>query len=108
MANKPFNFRHYDLDSFALYVNGKQIPNEGLSLCIDHEKPSVMGYTTLFEGSGIHHSNACRQITHDMYIAGYSMLLFDQTPDLSALGHTSYMDSGNIRLELKLLNALPY
>jgi len=23
MATNPFNFRHYDLDSFALYVNGK-------------------------------------------------------------------------------------
>jgi len=30
MATNPFHFRHYDLDSFALYVNGKQIPSEGL------------------------------------------------------------------------------
>jgi len=47
------------------------------------------------------------QITHDMYIAGYFMLLFDLTPDLSASGHTSHMDSGNIRLELKFRKALP-
>ena len=38
MANNPLNFPHYDLDSFALYVNGKQIPSEGLSLGMDHEK----------------------------------------------------------------------
>ena len=38
MATNPFNFRHYDLDSFALYVNGKQIPSEGLSLGMDHDK----------------------------------------------------------------------
>jgi len=36
------------------------------------------------------------------------MLLFDLTPDLRASeGHTSHMDSGNIRLELKLRKALP-
>jgi len=84
MTTNPFNFRHYDLDSFALYVNGKQIPSEGLSLGMDHAKTSVMGYRTLFEGSGIHHSNAGLQITHDMYIAGCFMLLFDLTPYLSA------------------------
>ena len=81
MATNPFNFRHYDLESFAIYVNGKQIPSEGLTLGKNHEKTSVMGYRTLFEGSGIHHSNAGLQITHDMYIAGYFMLLFDLTPD---------------------------
>jgi len=108
MATNPFHFRHYDLDSFALYVNGKQIPSEGLSLGMDHEKTSVMGYRTLFEGSGIHHSNAGLQITHDMYIAGNFMLLFDRTPDLSASGHTSHVDSGNIRLELKFRKSLPH
>ena len=107
MATNPFNFRHKDLDSFALYVNGKQIASEGLSLGVDHEKTSIMGYRTLFEVSGIHHSNAGLQITHDIYNAGYFMLLFDLTPDLSASGHSSHMDSGNIRLKFKFRNALP-
>jgi hypothetical protein len=43
----PYNFRHYDLNYFALYVNGRQIPHEGMSLGMDHEKTSVMGYKTL-------------------------------------------------------------
>jgi len=66
VTTNPYNFRHYDLSSFALNVNGKQIPTEGLSLGMDHDKTSVMGYRTLFEGSGIHHSNSGLQITHDM------------------------------------------
>jgi hypothetical protein len=75
---------------------------------MDHEKTSVMGYRTLFEGSGIHHSDKGLQITHDMYINGYFMLLFDLTPDRSASeGHTSYPDNGNIRVELKFSRALP-
>jgi hypothetical protein len=67
-----------------MYVNGTQIPNEGLSLGMDLETTFVMGYRTLFEGSGIYHSNSGLQITHDMYIAGYLMLLFDLTPDRAA------------------------
>jgi hypothetical protein len=107
MATNPFDFHHYDLDSFVLYVNGKH-PSEGLSLGMDHEKTSVMGYRTLFEGSGIHHSNAGLQITRDNNIVGYFMLLFDFTPDLSASeGNTSHMDSGNIMLEFKFRKALP-
>ena len=66
------------------------------------------GYITLFEGSGIHHSNAGLQITHDMYIEGFFMLLFHLTPVLSASeGHSSHMDIGNIKLELKFRKAMP-
>ena len=74
-----------------------------------HEKTSVIGYRTLFEGSGIHQSNVGLQITHDMYIAAYFTLLFDLPPDLCASeGDTSHMVRGNIRLELKFGKALPH
>jgi hypothetical protein len=103
----PFNFRHHDIRHFALYVNGKQIPSEGLYLDAGREKTTVMGYRTLFEASGIRHSNTGLQITHDMYIAGYFMLLFDLTPDHGAAGHTSHPDSGHIRIEAQFKKALP-
>ena len=61
--SNPFKFRHYDWEHIAMYVNGKQIPSEGLSLDMSHEKTTVMGYRTLFEGSVIHHSNTGFQIT---------------------------------------------
>jgi len=46
LDTNPYNFRHYDLSNFTLFVNGKQIPNEGLSLDMDHEKTSVIGQRT--------------------------------------------------------------
>lgn len=104
----PHKFLRYDLSSFALFVNGKQISNVGLSLNMDHEKTSVVVYRTRFQGSGIHNSNSDLQITHDMYIADYFMLLFDLTPDLCASeGHRSHLDNGNIRMELKFSKPLP-
>ena len=63
MSTNPFNFRHFDLNHFALYVNGRQIPPQGLSLDMSREKTAIMGYRTLFEGSGILHSNSGLQIT---------------------------------------------
>ena len=52
----PYKFQHYDISDFSLFVNGKQFPNEDLTLGMDHEKMSVMGYRSLFEASGIYHS----------------------------------------------------
>jgi len=83
-------------------MNGKQFPKEGLTLGMDHEKTSVMGYRTLFEASGIQHLNTGLQITPDMHINGYFMLLFDLTPDRGASeGHKSHPENGSIRIELK-------
>ena len=70
-------------------VDGRQIPPEGVNIIADHEKTSIMGYRTLFQGSGIHHSNSGLQITPDKYINGFFMLVIDLTPDLAVSeGHT--------------------
>ena len=109
MDTNPYFFSNYDLQNFALYVNGKQIPGGGdLSLEKSIEKKAVMAYRTLCERSGIHHPNSELQITPEMNIKGYFMLLFDLTPDRTASeGHTSHPDNGNFRIELKFAKALP-
>jgi len=85
-----------------LFLNDKHFSNEGLTLDMEHEKTSVLGYRTLFEGSDIHHSNTGLQIKHDMYIHGYFMLLFDLTPGMGASeGRTSDPENGNTTIKLK-------
>jgi hypothetical protein len=64
-GTNPFDFRHYDIEQFAIYMNGQQIPSEGLSIDTSHEKGSTLAYQTLFSGSGIYHRNRGVQITHD-------------------------------------------
>ncbi|GFG35836.1 hypothetical protein Cfor_01161 [Coptotermes formosanus] len=44
---KPYVFRHFDLNNFELYANGKQIPSGGLSLDASHKKTTLMAYRTL-------------------------------------------------------------
>jgi len=65
-----------------------------------HEKTTVFSYGPLFEGyTGL-------RITHDMFINGYFMLLFDLTPDHSASDrYTSLSENGNIRIEMKFNTA---
>ena len=79
VETNPYKFKLYDLSGFSLYVNAKIVPSEGLKLEMDHEKTSVMGYRTLFDRSGKHHSNSEIQVTH-MYINCYFMLLFHLMP----------------------------
>ena len=103
----PYAFHHFKLNNFVMYVNGRQVPAEGLSLNTANIKTSTMAYQTLFRGLGIHHANTGLQISHELYMKGYFMLLFDLTPDHSASeGHTSLADNGNIRIELKFDDAL--
>jgi len=104
-----YKFQHY-ISDFSLFANGKQFPNEGLSLGMDDEKTTVMGYRTLFGASCIHHSNTGLRITHDMYtsINRYFMLLFALTSARGASdGHSSHPENGNIRIELKFNKTLP-
>ena len=71
------------------------------------EKTSVMGYLTLFVGSGFHHSNTGLQINPAMYINVFFTLVFDLTPNLAASdGHASDYAHGHIRLVLKFRKAL--
>ena len=106
--SNPYNLRHYDLTNFTMYVISSQIPSESLSVNMGHEKTSVKGYATLFEGTGIHHSNSGLQTTHDMYINGFFMIVYDLTPYLAASkGHASPPTSGDIWIDLKFAKALP-
>ncbi|GFG34580.1 hypothetical protein Cfor_10336 [Coptotermes formosanus] len=85
-----------------MYVSGLQVPSGGVTLNASHEQTTTLAYQMLFSGSGIHHGNAGLQITHDLYINGCFLLLFDTSPDLGfSDGHTSLADSGNMGIELK-------
>ena len=89
VTTNPYFSCHYNINHLPLHVKGKQIPAEVLCLTMDHEKTSVMGYRTLLEASGIHHSISGLQTTNDMNINGYFIFLFDFKKGRAATdGHT--------------------
>jgi hypothetical protein len=107
MDSNPYNFRHYDMNYFSLIVNGKQYPIEGLSMDTSSQKTSVMAYNTLFDATGIHHSDRVAN-PPDMFLNSYFMLLFDLSPDRSAFASHKFLpDNGVVRLEMRFANPLP-
>jgi hypothetical protein len=66
-----------------------------------------MGYKTMFEGSGIHNSDTGLQVTHDLYIKGFFMLVLDLTSDRAASGHSSHPENRFIRIDVKFGKPLP-
>ena len=89
-------------------MNGKQFPNEGLSLGIYYEMTSVIGNRKFFEASDIHYSNSRLQTTHDVYIKGYFRLLFDLNSDRgTSEGRTPQHENDSIRNELKFNEVVP-
>jgi hypothetical protein len=65
------------MNYFSLFFNGKQYPIEDLSTDTSSNKTSVMAYNTLFDATGIHHSDTGLQIRPDIFLNDYFMLLFD-------------------------------
>jgi hypothetical protein len=43
--SNPYNLHHHNMNNSSFFVNGKQYPNEGLSMDITHEKSYVLAQT---------------------------------------------------------------
>ena len=102
LSKNPFALSHYSLENFSLFVNGVQVPSEGLQCNFSSKKYWARAYDTIFSGSGIKHYNRGNQITYDMFGHGYFMLIFDLTPDDS--GNEDYIslgDRGVVRIEAR-------
>ncbi|XP_011145856.2 uncharacterized protein F54H12.2-like [Harpegnathos saltator] len=105
----PFNFQHYGINFFSLYVDGAQIP----SILLQHkfsgnEMFYAEAYHTLFSGAGIHFLNETNSISREDYPAGYTLFAFDLTPNLSAncAGQWNLVKHGSLQMEARFERAL--
>ena len=90
-GKNPFNFKHYDISSITLSVNGEEIPFKQLRLKFPNPGDSeskkktvdfLQAYNTLFSGTGKMFSNMGLDITRDDYPHGFTLFAFDLTPDM--------------------------
>ena len=107
-TTNPFNFKHFSMSFFTLYVDGTAVPSKPLQPDFD-SKLYMQAYSTLFTGSGIYYSNQGDDISLAEYPNGYTLLVFDLTPDSSASAafHTSPQRQGSVRLEVHFNTVLP-
>ena len=88
-VKNPFNFKHYDVSTVTLSVNGEEIPFKQLRLKFpsttnvrEKSVDFLQAYNTLFSGTGKMFSNMGLDITGDEYPHGFTLFAFDLTPDM--------------------------
>ena len=102
----PFQFKHYDINSLALYSEGHQIPSKALKPDFEN-KNYARSYLTLFMGSGYAFKDSGIDISYEDYMNGCTLFCFDLSPSLID-GHVAEpIKSGNLRLEVTFSKALP-
>ena len=104
----PFNFKHYDIDFLAIYLDGNQIPAKPLQPDFTGDSSNyTRSYASLFMGTGLMNTDFGNNISCEEYGKGYTLFAFDLTPDLDDGGHFHMVKHGNLRLELHFKTQLP-
>src|SRR6267154_3377936 len=102
----PFNFKHFNLSSIKIYVDGQAHSNIKPIECDFDNHQSLMGYLSLFTGSGKYRRDEGLDIDREEYEGGYTLFAYDLSPDLTEEGYFNLVKEGSIRVELKFAQAL--
>ncbi|XP_025156045.1 uncharacterized protein F54H12.2-like [Harpegnathos saltator] len=104
----PFNFQHYVINFFSLYVDGVQISSRPLQLKFSgNGMLYAEAYHTLFSGTDIHFLNETNSISREDYPASYTLFAFDLTPDLSGncVSQWNLVKHCSLRMEVRFEKA---
>lgn len=95
----PFNFQHFNLNHISLTVNGDSVPFQPFTPDFANRN-CLRDYNALYMNGGNFGKDSSLPITYSDFLGGYTLYLFNLTPDLSNNAIAPYA-SGNIRLALK-------
>lgn len=95
----PFEFNHYGMNFIGVYVDGQPVPHQPMQL--DFDKGNyIQAYQNLFlQSEGLY-------ISRTEFAEGYSLFLFDLSPDLCDGEHFNLIRHSNLRVELKFNKSL--
>ena len=106
LSLSPFEFRHFNVNSLALFLDGQQIPSKPFTPDFTN-KTYARSYMSLFTGTGSAWKDQGNMISYDDYQAGYTLWAIDLTPSLLDGDVTELNRAGNLRLELGFAKPLP-
>ena len=95
----PFEFKHYFINFIGVYVDGQPMPHSPLQP--NFEKSNfIRAYNNLFlQSEG-------RYLSRSDFAQGYSLFLFNLSPDLCDGPHMNLVRHSNLRLEIKFSKPL--
>lgn len=99
VGHNPFEFKNYDLNHFALYLDSDQYPSKPLQPNFSENK-YLRSYMTLFEGTGMLNDDKGHGIIRTDYKNGFTLYAFDLTPDMTEGSHVDPIKHGNLRMDL--------
>ncbi|XP_030395305.1 uncharacterized protein F54H12.2-like [Gopherus evgoodei] len=105
-VKNPFNFKHYNINFVALYVDGEQVPAKPLQPDFENGN-CVREYMQLVQATGKYVKDRSLLINRDEFAQGYTLYTFDLTPDQECTNHYSLIKTGNLRAEIRFATALP-
>ncbi|XP_072014879.1 uncharacterized protein F54H12.2-like [Amphiura filiformis] len=105
----PYNFQHFDLNKFGVFIDGQQVPLRPFTpkFTGDGGQRYILNYQTLFSGLNKLYKNFGGCLDREDYASGYALLCLDLTSDYSGGGHFQLRKNGNLRMELGFGTPLP-
>ncbi|XP_060091260.1 uncharacterized protein F54H12.2-like [Heteronotia binoei] len=103
----PFNFKHYDINFFALYMDREQVPTKPLQPDFE-DGNCVREYMQLVQAAGKHMKDRSLLVNREEFSQGYTLFAFDLSPDQECTDHYSLIKTGNLRAEVRFARALPH
>ncbi len=101
----PFNFKHYNLTSLSLQVDGQEQACRPIHANFQTGE-TVRAYMSLFTDTGKAFRDEGLDIDRDEYARGYSLFCFDLTPDLAEQDHFNLIKTGSVRLKVNFAEQL--
>lgn len=104
----PFNFRHYNLNHLALHVGGRSIPAKPLEPNFEQDC-YIRSYLQTLAAQGVDAIDHTIDLSYEDFKAGFSLFVFDLTPDQEAIcnDHDQPPQHGSLRLEARFTLPLP-
>ncbi|CAB4000450.1 uncharacterized protein F54H12.2-like [Paramuricea clavata] len=100
-TKNAFNFKNYDITTMGLTVNGENLPGKPLQLKFGADSNYISAFQTLYAGAHKIFDNQGNGITREEYANGYTLFVFDLTPDLCLGDHVQPIKNGNVSIECR-------
>ena len=104
LSKNPFNFQHFNLESATLYINDQSVPHKPFMTNFKEDLYTA-AYMSLFTGQNQDRSDCGVDVELADYGKGYTLLLFDASPQVEGTEQTSPR-FGNVKLDLRFREAL--
>lgn len=96
----PFDFKHFNLNFIAVYVDGQPVPHNPLELNFS-QKQYIRAYQNLFMSTEHMRSDQGNFISREDFCDGNTLFAYNLSADLCDGEHFNLIKHSNLRIEMK-------